>query len=113
VRPRRVLRAVRKAVKLRRLINTLAIAIPSVANVGSLLLLMQFMYAIVGVQLFALVQHGSYLNDLANFETFWTALLTLVRSCCVRCCCAALPSHACYFSFVAPRARAGTTSCTT
>lgn len=80
VRSRRVLRAVRKAVKLRRLINTLALALPAVANVGSLLLLMQFMFAVVGVQLFAQVKHGAYMDHLSNFESFWPALMTLVRA---------------------------------
>ena len=39
-----------------------------------------FIYAVMGVQLFAYVKLGDALNDQANFQNFWGAMLMLMRS---------------------------------
>lgn len=49
------------------------------ANVGGLLLLVYYMYAILGVQLFSEIKLGDNLNDDVNFKNFWRAFLTLIR----------------------------------
>jgi len=54
-------------------------AIPQLTYVGGLLLIFLFVYAILGVQLFADVQLQDALNVHANFQSFGRALLTLFR----------------------------------
>lgn len=76
----RVFRLVQSAKTLRALFNTLMITLPSLANIGSLLFLLYFIYAIMGVQLFARVKLRDSLNEHANFQSFSKALVTLIRS---------------------------------
>ena len=65
---------------LRTLFNTLLSSLPAVFNVGSLLFLMFFIYAILGMNLF-----GTQDNELsqqdphANFLSFGASMLTLFR----------------------------------
>lgn len=65
---------------LRTLFNTLLSSLPAVFNVGSLLFLMFFIYAVLGMNLF-----GSQANLLsqnnphANFMSFSASMLTLFR----------------------------------
>ena len=49
----RILRLIKRAKVLRMIVRTLLITIPSMANIGSLLLLVYYIYAVLGVQLFA------------------------------------------------------------
>lgn len=59
--------------------NTFLLAIPELANVGALLFLFLFLFAVLGVFLFSGVKLQSELDDHANFQDFGTALLTLFR----------------------------------
>lgn len=52
----RVFRLVKKAKALRKIFHTFLFTIPSLANVGGLLFLLLFLYAILGVYLFAPVK---------------------------------------------------------
>ncbi|KAF0696070.1 Aste57867_13151 [Aphanomyces stellatus] len=75
----RALRLINKAKLMRSLFDTIIIALPAVTNVTGLLMLMYYIYAAVGVQLFAKVGFGtSMLNSQQNFQTFWIALQTLI-----------------------------------
>jgi len=76
----RVVRLVQSLKNLRALINTLIISLPSLFNIGMLLCLMVFIYAIIGVQQFAKVAHFDAIGPHANFESFPVAFLTLARS---------------------------------
>lgn len=51
----RVLRLVRGLESMAQLFNTLLLTLPSLGNVGALLFLQFFIYAVMGVQLFATV----------------------------------------------------------
>lgn len=64
---------------LRVLFTTLLVTLPSLANVGSLLFLLLFVYSIMGMQLFAFVKFGDTLDEHANFHDFWSSFITLVR----------------------------------
>lgn len=75
----RLLRLIPKASGLRTLFQTLAFSFPALFNVGGVLSLFFFIYAVVGVQLFGCVKRGTHLNRHANFEHFGRALLTLFR----------------------------------
>jgi voltage-dependent calcium channel L type alpha-1D len=79
VRLFRIMRLLKNVEKLRQLFNTLVISIPSVANIGGLILLIFFIYAILGVQLFCfLPEHGDLTED-SNFRSFGNACLLLFR----------------------------------
>jgi hypothetical protein len=76
----RIFRLVRSAPTLRKLFQTLIVTLPSLANIGLLLALLFFIYAILGVQLYAKVRLQGSLGPNANFQTFTGAVLLLVRS---------------------------------
>uniref|UniRef100_A0A7S3D7M4 Uncharacterized protein n=2 Tax=Palpitomonas bilix TaxID=652834 RepID=A0A7S3D7M4_9EUKA len=75
----RLFRIVRSAKGLRRLFETLLFSLPSLANIGGLLLLVFVVFAILGVNFFWNVKHGDMVTDYANFQTFGVAMLTLFR----------------------------------
>merc|ERR1719456_1313162 len=56
------------------------LTLPSLVNVGGILFLLFFIYAVLGMQLFARVAHGEYLSDRANFQSFGSSLVTLFRA---------------------------------
>ncbi|CAK4798029.1 unnamed protein product [Aphanomyces euteiches] len=75
----RALRLINKARLMKSLFNTVLVSLPSVGNVMGLLLLMYYIYAALGVQLFARLDYGpSTLNSHQNFQTFWTAFQILI-----------------------------------
>lgn len=76
----RLFRLVQSAPTLRQLFNTLLATLPSLVNIGGVLFLIQFIYAAMGVQLFAKVKFGQQVTADANFQTLPKAMLTLVRS---------------------------------
>eukprot|EP01065_Artemidia_motanka_P016648 TRINITY_DN2025_c3_g1_i4.p1 TRINITY_DN2025_c3_g1~~TRINITY_DN2025_c3_g1_i4.p1 ORF type:complete len:1864 (+),score=575.12 TRINITY_DN2025_c3_g1_i4:699-5594(+) len=75
----RILRLVKSAKDVRVLLETIWYSLPQIANIGAFLLLLFFIYAVLGVNLYAKVKRGEYLTRHANFETFWRALLMLMR----------------------------------
>jgi hypothetical protein len=78
----RVLRVVRLVEGLsyaKRLIDTLIYTLPGIINITVLLLLLLFIYAVLGVQLFAKVNYNESYDEYANFRTFENAILTLFR----------------------------------
>ena len=64
---------------MRRLFDTLLVTLPGFVNVGGLLLLLLFIYAAVGMQLFAKVGYHGAVTPHAHFRRIDTALLTLLR----------------------------------
>ena len=74
-----MMRILKDAKRLRELLMTMVLSLPSLVNVVSLLLLVVYMYALVGVQLFTYVRHQSYLNDYRNFDSFGNAVLLLFQ----------------------------------
>ncbi|RYE84180.1 MAG: hypothetical protein EOO65_02700 [Methanosarcinales archaeon] len=76
----RILRMVRLAhslKSLRHMISTLVLAVPSLINIGALLVLLLFMYAIAGVHLFSHVKYGAELTPYNNFRNLGNAMLLL------------------------------------
>ena len=51
-------------------------ALPTIMNVGAVLFLLFFIYAVFFMLLFGRVQRGEFLTERANFETFGVSLLT-------------------------------------
>ena len=61
------------------LLRTVYLSLPSLMNVGGLLFLLLFIYAVMGVSIFGRVVHHAELTEDANFDTWPMAMLTLVR----------------------------------
>jgi hypothetical protein len=57
--------------------NTFVMTMQSLANIGSLLLLLMYIYSIVGMIYFGEVKRSQSMNDYINFETFTNAFITL------------------------------------
>lgn len=76
----RIMRLIKASKSIQQILTTLYVALPGLSNVASILFLMLFIYATMGVQLFAKVAHGDNVDDHANFQGFWTAILLLLRS---------------------------------
>ncbi|KAL3673234.1 hypothetical protein V7S43_000957 [Phytophthora oleae] len=79
VRVLRLIRLIQTAPSLRQLVNTLLFTLPSLINIGGFLLLVFFIYAAVGVQLFAKVKMGDLVTPDANFQTILVAMVILIR----------------------------------
>merc|ERR1711871_617035 len=82
VRIFRVLRVVRLMEGLdtaKRLLDTLMLTLPGILNISLLLMLILFIYAVLGMQLFAKTQYNGSYNIHSNFRDFDNALMTLVR----------------------------------
>ena len=75
----RVLRLLGKIKGLVTLFLAVMHALPTIINVGSVLMLVFFIYAVLGMHLFGKVMRGDFLDDHTNFETFGTSLLTVMR----------------------------------
>ncbi|KOO32786.1 sodium channel protein type 9 subunit alpha [Chrysochromulina tobinii] len=75
----RVLRLVKELKGLRDLVMTLVISVPALFNVGCLLGLVMFMYAVLGLNVFTYVQHSGAISADRNFESFGNAMLLLFQ----------------------------------
>jgi hypothetical protein len=54
-------------------------SLPAMANVGIVLLVVMFMYAVFGMDVFAFIKHRDGITSHANFENFGLAFMTLFR----------------------------------
>ena len=75
----RLLRFFESAKGIRSLLFALVKSLPGLANIGCLLFLFMFIYACIGMSLWGNVKHTGYLDDVVNFETFFSSLLLLFR----------------------------------
>ena len=75
----RILRIVKRAEKLQIIFETILEAIPAMGSLGMLLLLFLFLFTVIGMQLFSFVKLQSDLDVHANFQTFSSAFLLLLR----------------------------------
>lgn len=71
----------RQAAKgIRKLLFALVVSLPALFNIGALLALITFIYAIIGMSLFGHVKQQRALDDLVNFQTFGRSMQLLFRS---------------------------------
>ena len=61
------------------MLGTLVAALPAMVNISCMLLLLFFIWAVVGVQLFGNVRYGYELNEHTNFRNVGNAMLVLTR----------------------------------
>ncbi|XP_066950871.1 sodium channel protein 1 brain-like isoform X1 [Macrobrachium rosenbergii] len=75
----RILRLIKAAKGIRKLLFALIVSLPALFNIGALLFLITFIYAIIGMAVFGHVQRKGALDDLVNFETFGSSMMLLFR----------------------------------
>ena len=75
----RIMRLLKGFKGIRDLLMTMVLSFPSFMNIGVLLALVTFIYAVLGVQLFTFVMEGESLNSQRNFLSFGSAYLLLVQ----------------------------------
>jgi hypothetical protein len=76
----RVLRLVKSAKGIRTLLFSLAVSLPALFNIGLLLFLIMFIYAVFGMQFFMHVKHTNGIDDMFNFETFFQSMIILFQT---------------------------------
>uniref|UniRef100_A0A8I3QMG7 Sodium channel protein n=1 Tax=Canis lupus familiaris TaxID=9615 RepID=A0A8I3QMG7_CANLF len=75
----RILRLVRAARGIRTLLFALMMSLPSLFNIGLLLFLVMFIYAIFGMNCFCKVNEEFGIDDIFNFKTFVGSILCLFQ----------------------------------
>ena len=75
----RILRLVKSAKGIRTLLFSLAVSLPALFNIGLLLFLVMFIYAIFGMSFFMHVKHTDGIDDIFNFETFGSSMILLFQ----------------------------------
>ncbi|XP_016524183.1 sodium channel protein type 2 subunit alpha-like isoform X2 [Poecilia formosa] len=75
----RVLRLIKSAKGIRTLLFALMMSLPALFNIGLLLFLVMFIYAIFGMSNFAYVKKEKGIDDLFNFETFGNSMICLFQ----------------------------------
>ncbi|RUS74825.1 hypothetical protein EGW08_017415 [Elysia chlorotica] len=77
----RVLRLVKSAKGIRTLLFSLAVSLPALFNIGLLLGLIMFIYAIMGMNFFQGAPQKYGLDDAFNFDTFLRSFILLFQMC--------------------------------
>lgn len=76
----RILRLVKSARGIRTLLFSLAVSLPALFNIGLLLFLIMFIYAIFGMSFFMHVRLSAGIDDMFNFQTFAQSMLLLFQT---------------------------------
>lgn len=79
LRVSRLFKLVKQFEGLQKMINTLVFSLPSLLNVGALLFLVYFIYAILATFLYKDIERGTAIDDYANFKNFLNSIVTLFR----------------------------------
>lgn len=80
IRVARIFKMIKTSKGLRYLLKTLYISLANIINVGMLLFLVFFTFAVAGMDLFGEVEDGEFINEDANFRTFYVSMMTLFRA---------------------------------
>jgi voltage-gated sodium channel type IV alpha len=75
----RIFRLVRVSRKLRILVDSLIVIFPSIANIGSLIMLLLFIFSVIGMSMFSQVIHQTQINENMNFSNFSMSIIILIR----------------------------------
>lgn len=75
----RILRLIKGAKGIRTLLFALMMSLPALFNIGLLLFLVMFIYAIFGMSNFAYVVREAGIDDMFNFETFGNSMICLFQ----------------------------------
>ncbi len=66
---------------LRKIVYSIMISVPAALNIGILLFLITFIYAVIGMNLFMNVKLINGLTETESFQTFGRSMTTLFRIC--------------------------------
>jgi hypothetical protein len=78
IRVLRILRLLKRGGRnLYMIFNTFVITITSLSNIGALLMLIIYMYSVLGMILLGQIKRNGLMNEYMNFENFWNAFITL------------------------------------
>ena len=75
----RVFRLIRAYKNLKVLVSSLSVILPSIGNVGSLIMLMFCIFAVIGMNMFSGIIFQKEINENNNFTNFGMALVLLIR----------------------------------
>ncbi|KAK7492683.1 hypothetical protein BaRGS_00016162 [Batillaria attramentaria] len=75
----RILRIIKVMKGLKKLLYALIISLPAICNIGFLLFLIMYIYAIIGIVCFGDIKLTGALNELVNFRTFYRSIQLLTR----------------------------------
>ena len=75
----RVFRIIKSSQSLKAITQTIFLSLPSMGNVGMVLALIFFIFAIAGMGIFGGMEKGDFINTWCNFDTFWMSIVTLFR----------------------------------
>ncbi|GMH69806.1 hypothetical protein TrST_g4693 [Triparma strigata] len=75
----RVFRLVKSSESLKAITQTIFLSLPSMANVGMVLMLIFFIFAVAGMNIFGGVPKGDFITTWCNFDTFIISVVTLFR----------------------------------
>eukprot|EP01022_Parablepharisma_sp_SALTPOND_P017475 TRINITY_DN27_c0_g2_i1.p2 TRINITY_DN27_c0_g2~~TRINITY_DN27_c0_g2_i1.p2 ORF type:complete len:498 (-),score=73.78 TRINITY_DN27_c0_g2_i1:69-1562(-) len=64
---------------LQKMFQVIVLALPSIVSFALLLFIMMYLFAIIGVFLFAGIKRQTFIEGHANFDNFWTAFLLVFR----------------------------------
>ncbi len=76
----RILRIITKAKRIRIIFTTIIISLPSLGYISLLLLIVLFIYSVLGMEFFCFTQWQENLNEDANFTDFTQSIITLFRA---------------------------------
>ena len=79
LRVARMFRLVQTNKELLNMFKTLMLSLPAIVNVAAVTLLQFFIYACLGMNLFAHIKHQGAIKDHANFDGFWNSMFLLFR----------------------------------
>jgi hypothetical protein len=75
----KLLRMIKLATGIRKILFSLVISLPAIFNIAVLLFLIVFIFAVIGMNLFGNLPHQGVINDVINFQTFPNAFLLMFR----------------------------------
>lgn len=73
------MRLIKAAKGIRKLLFALIISLPAIFNIGALLFLVMFIYAIIGMTSFSAVKINGVFDEIVNFQTFGNSFMLLFR----------------------------------
>ena len=80
LRVSRLFKLVKSLEGLQKILNTLIFSLPSLANVGVLLILVYFIFAVLATFLFSGITLGNDINSNVNFKNFFNSIIVLFRT---------------------------------
>jgi len=75
----RLLRLMNGTESISQLFNTLLLTLPGLGNIALLLMLLFFIYAVMGIQMFSKTEYNGQYSEYSNFRDFGTAMVSLLR----------------------------------